>query len=883
MEHLFRRNEFAGDLQDELSLHLDLRARKLEADGVPDAHFAARRQFGNPGAIQDASSQAWGFNGYERFLQDVRQSGRALLKTPGFTAFAVLTLAVGLGINTAIFSVVNGVMLAPLPYREPVRLVSLWEEVSRQDPNELTRGGSQIGRRTPRRSTVSVANLVDYRRSLAFEGLAAYSLTPKNLTGNGTPERLNGETVTAEFFRLLGVQPAIGRDLLPEDDRGDANAVVILTHSFWQRRFGADPAILGRAISLDARSYEVIGVLPAGFQSPQQMAVPGQIDFYVPAAYSKALLEAHGDHEVNVLGRLKPRVEMYTAQAELNVISSQLATQFPNSNNGTRAVIAPLRDDVVSSAKEPLLALLGASGLIVLITCLNIANLLLIRAIGRRHETSVRFALGASRFRVIRQFLAESMLLAAGGCAGGLLFGWAILRVLLALAPAQMPRLANVAMDWRVFGAAAALSVFTGLVFGLAPAWHAAASKAADSLRTATRNSGGRPQVFWRTALTVSEMALSLVLLTGAGLLLKSFVTLIGVDLGFHPDRVVAMNINLPQLRYPESQQRLRFFQELSDRVQALPGVQSAAFANRMPLRGGWGGSVYVDYDPLRIFDLDRQAVNLGYFQTLGITLLRGRLFTPDDREGTSPVAVVDQTFARMAYGDADPIGRHIRIRQNGPWMTIIGVVADIRRGGKSAYLGRQLYIPALQTGLYPAVRLADFAVRTAGDPRDLINAIQQQVWALDKDQPVTGVRTMEEIIDASVAERRFETILLLIFAGMAVGLAMLGVFGVLSYAVRQRTSELGIRIALGAPPLAIIRMVMRQAATLVGIGAVAGLAGAWILSRFLQSLLFQVPPHDFATYAAAVVVLAAAAFAAAIIPARRGANVDPIVALRYE
>jgi putative ABC transport system permease protein len=373
------------------------------------------------------------------------------------------------------------------------------------------------------------------------------------------------------------------------------------------------------------------------------------------------------------------------------------------------------------------------------------------------------------------------------------------------------------------------------------------------------------------------------VLLTGAGLLLKSFVTLLGVDLGFHPDRVIAMNLNLPPLRYPDPARRLRFFQELEERVQPLPGVQSVAFANRMPMRGSWGGSVYADYSGDRYFDVDRQAVNPGFFRTLGISLVRGRLLTADDRAGSPPVAVVDQAFARQVFGADDPIGRRVRNGSKAPWVTIIGVVTDVRRQGKFAPVSPQIYLPAMQTELYGAVRLADFAVRTGGNPRDLLNAIQQQVWAIDKDQPVTAVRTMAEVVDASVAERRFQTVLLTIFAGLAVGLATLGVFGVLSYAVGQRTPELGLRIALGASPGGIVLMVLRQAGKLIGLGAAAGLAGSWMLSRFVASMLFQVRLHDPATYVGAVAALAAVSFAAAFIPARRGARVDPIVALRYE
>jgi predicted permease len=624
-------------------------------------------------------------------------------------------------------------------------------------------------------------------------------------------------------------------------------------------------------------------VLPAGFRSPIDLVVRRAL-FYIPAAAPRAMLRAHGDHDWDVIGRLKPGVSAATAQAQLEAVTAQLARRYPSSNNGIRAVIGPLRDDIAGKMRTPLLVLLGASGLVVLITCVNIANLLLVRAMARRHETSVRFALGASRYRAMRQFLAESLLLAAGGCAAGLALSEAMLRGLLALGGTNVPRVDDIGMDWRVFAAGAILATLTGLAFGLAPAWHATAGKAADALKTASRNTGSRTQMLGRATLTAGEVGLSLVLLTGAGLLLKSFVTLMGVDLGFRPDRVLAMNISLPPLRYPTPEARLRFFQDLERRVGALPGVESVAYANRMPLRGGWGGSIYPDFAPNRYIDgVDRQAVSPGYFRSLGIALLRGRLFTDADAGPAPPVVIVDDTLARKLFGDGDAVGRHVKIYSDQPWRTIVGVVSNIRRGGKDKEVAPEVYFPAGQPDAYQRVNLADFAVRSAGDPRRLANAIRQQVWAIDADQPVTDVQTLEETLDAAAGQRRFETVLLLIFAGLAVGLATMGVFGVLSYAVSQRTPELGIRIALGARPGGIVAMVLRQAGLVVGAGVALGLAASLAFSRLLTSLLFHVKATDLWTYAAAVGVLLAISLAAALVPARRGARVDPMRALRWE
>jgi putative ABC transport system permease protein len=881
-----RRNREAADLQEEMRLHMELRARRMEERGLSEenARFAARRQFGNPAALQDASAEHWGWQSWDRLAQDVRQAFRTLRKSPGFAAFAVLTLAIGLGMNSAIFSVVNGVMLRPLPYPDPERLVSLWEENTKPDIQDFSSHGSNFSQTTARRTTVSMANLLDYRKQTeAFEGLAAFESPSKNLTGLGAPERIPGAAVTANFFRVVGVSPQVGRDFLPEDDSPGADAVVIVSHDFWQQRMGGDPVVLGRMLRLNDQPYRIIGVLPAGFRSPIDLVVR-RAQFYLPAAAPRAMLASHGDHDWDVIGRLKPGVSVATAQAQLDAVTAQLARRYPASNDGIRAAIGPLRDDIAGKMRTPLLVLLGASGLVVLITCVNIANLLLVRAMARRHETSVRFALGASRYRAMRQFMAESLLLAAAGCAAGLALGEAMLRGLLALGGTKIPRIDDIGMDWRVFAAGALLATLTGLAFGLAPAWHATAGKAADALKTASRNTGSRTQMLGRAALTAGEVGLSLVLLTGAGLLLKSFVTLMGVDLGFRPDRVLAMNIALPPLRYPTPEARLRFFQDLERRVGALPGVESVAYANRLPLRGGWGGSVYPDFSPDRYIDgVDRQAVSPGYFRSLGIALLRGRLFTDSDAGTAPPVAIVDDTLARKLFGDGEAVGRHVRIYSGQPWRTVVGVVSNIRRGGKDKDLAPEIYFPTGQTDAYQRVNLADFAVRSAGDPRPLANAIRQQIWAIDADQPVTDVETLEEEVDTAAGQRRFETVLLLIFAGLAVGLATIGVFGVLSYAVSQRTPELGIRIALGASPFGILAMVLRQAGLLVGAGIAAGIAGSLVFSRYLASLLFQVKPTDLWTYGAAVGALLAISLAAALIPARRGANVDPITALRYE
>jgi len=547
--------------------------------------------------------------------------------------------------------------------------------------------------------------------------------------------------------------------------------------------------------------------------------------------------------------------------------------------------ISLLRDDIIKDATSAMWALLGASGLLVLITCVNVANLLLVRAAGRRKESSVRLAVGASRLRLIRQSMAESLLVAAAGCAAGIALGRLVMGALVALAPAAIPRIHSVAMDWGVFAVAAAVATLTGFAFGMAPAWQTSQAHPVEALKTAARGTAARAQVRWRAALTVTEVALSLVLMVGAGLLLRSFAAITGVDLGFQPGHVLAMNINLPDLRYKTEAARVQFFDELERRVRALPGVQQVAYANRMPMRGSWRSGFQLENGPDHSLNpevtADFQAVNSGYFETLGIALLRGRRLTPHDREGEPPVAVVNQAFSRAFLNGADPLGRVFRYSHN-MRVQIVGVVTDIRRGGKAADVLPEVYLAAAQTSLYP-VHVADFAVRASGDPLLLVNAVRQQVLAIDKDQPVTNVRTMEEIIDASVAERRFQTFLLLVFAAVAVALALIGIYGVLAYSVAQRTQELGIRIALGANPRSVIALVLRQAGVLIAAGIALGVLGSLALTRYVQSLLFHVHTTDWRTYAAAIALLAAAGGLASLVPAIRGASVDPMIALREE
>ena len=811
-------------------------------------------------------------------MNDLRYSLRLLSKSPGFTLTAIVTLALGIGVNSGIFSIIDAVMLRPLPYTDPGRLVSIWESYT-QMPSVMKSSGA--GRR-PGRTTVSPANLVDYQAGAkAFAGIAGHDFAAMNLTGAGSPERIWGERITSNYFDVLGVQPQFGRGLLAEEDRPGAPNVAVISHELWERRFGLDPNLIGNSIQLDGVKYRVVGIMAPGFQSPAQFGFSDHLQFFVPAAYPADLLASHGDHEINVVARLAPGATIPQAQAELDAISKRLAEQFPKSNTGIKTAMAPLADDIARGVRTSLLVLLGAVGLILLIACANLANLLMVRAAGRQREISIRMALGASRARIIVELMIQSLVLSAFGCAAGLALGNWTRQLLVRLAPSGIPRLDSAGIDSRVLLFTLALSCLTGILFGLFPALQVSTARPVESLKSNERSVAGGAILRWRSILMSAEIALSMMLLIGAGLLLRSFVALNAVDLGFATEHVLAMNVNLPDAHYKTPEQRAAFFDDLTDRVTALPGVIAAGVSNRMPLRGGWSGSFQIEglNDDS---DADLQAVSPGYFQTLGLSLTRGRLLTPADRNGAPLVAIVNAAFVRSLLNGQDPLGRRARRHKDAPWFTIVGVVSDLRRDGKAGAVNPEIYFPAAQTNLYP-VRLADFAFRASGDPKALIVAVEQQIWAIDRDQPVTSVKTLDQVISDSAAERRFQTILLALFAALALGLALVGVYGVIAYSVSQRTGEIGLRIALGAARGDILRLVIGHAMLRVAAGIAAGVLGAYGLSRSLATMLFAIKPTDPPTYVAVAALLSLIALAACYVPARRATKVDPMVALRYE
>jgi putative ABC transport system permease protein len=884
LSELVRRRAVDAELSEEVQSHIDHLTDEYVRRGLARdaARRAAVRDFGGVESAKESVRDARGIRPLETLMQDTRYAMRLLIKSPTFSIVAILTLALGIGANTAIFSLVDAVMLRPLPYQQSGRLVSIWERETGTDDENTSSGASFSSQ--PNRSTVAPANLVDYQTAKSFAGLAGVAASGVNLTGAGNPEHLTGEEVTWNYFDVLGARPALGRVLQTQDDHPGAEDVIVLGDALWRRRFNADPSIVDRSITLDGLPVRVIGVMPKEFRGVTTFAAATNVvDYWVAARYPIELLQSHGDHEIGVIGRLRDGVRLDEARRDLDAISLDLARRFPKSNAHMRAVVDPLVGDLVRNARTSLWAMFAMVGVILLIACVNVANLLIVRGVSRKREIAIRLALGADRRRIARELLTQSLLLSLiGGAVGLALSAWTR-QLLVALAPANLPRLDQVTLDLRVLAAGFVLALITGLLFGVLPAWQASRERPVDALRSTERVVAGTSVMRWRNALMAVEVALSAILLVGAGLTFRSLSAMNDVPLGFRTDHVLVMNVSLPNPKYSLPDDRFAFFDRLAERLQAIPGVEHAAFANRLPLRGGWSSGFLIDGvppPPAGFFECDFQAVNTGYFDVFGIPATRGRLLQRSDIKGAQPVAVVSEAFARQLLNGADPIGRAIRRGPNAPLITIVGVVGDVRRAGKLEQLQPQVYLPAAQTGSYP-VRLADVAVRTSGDAKALVPQFQQAIWSIDPGQPVTSVLMLDDVLFQRGAAQRFRALLFGMCALLALVLSLVGVYGVVSYAVSQRTPEMGGRMALGAARGDILRWLVGGTAGLVAGGAITGLVLARLLAHTLDSLLFGITSSDTATYVAAAASLSVVAIGAAMLAARRATLIDPSRALR--
>jgi putative ABC transport system permease protein len=813
--------------------------------------------------------------------QDLRFGARMLLKQPGFTLIAVLTLALGIGANTAIFSIVNAVLLRPLPYQQPDRLVAVWESDKRKVEGQ---------------SSMAYPNFYDLRaQNQSFEQMASYYTNNVVLTGIATPVNLRSAIVSAELFTLLSNQPERGRWFLPEEGKPGSSTgrAVMISHGLWQRLFSGDLNIIGRSVMLDGKPYNVVGVMPAGFQFPIE---PNPIEIWLTSAIDgeksdpqdAAQDEQRGSHFINVIGRLKPKVSLAQAQADVSLIAAKLENQFPDTNTQRGIKLIPYHNNLVADYHTALWIILGAVGCVLLIACANVANLLLARATTRYKEIAVRVALGANRWRIVRQLLTESLALSLIGGVLGLLLAWWGTAALVRLIPEDLPRLSEIGMNYRVFGFTLLMSAVTGIVFGLAPALQASKIELTEALKEGGRAGGSSGRARLRNSLVVAEIAVAMILLVSAGLLLKTFRKLQQVDLGFNPSQVLTASVEIPGARYPQPEQSAAFYKTLVEKLKALPGVESASAIAPQPLSGDTfvipfeveGRSFPKGTRPSAHF----RAIGADYFNTMKISLVAGRDFTPRDDEKSPPVIIVNEAFAQKHFPGESPLGKHVKpgtaIEGEPQWRAIVGVVKNVKhRQALRRDYEPEYYFPHAQMPLGSM----NLVIRTKNDPTGLVAVIQREVNLLDKDVPVYRTKTLDQYLGVAVAQPKFNTLLLTLFAGLALLLTAVGLYGVIAYSVAQRTQEIGVRLTLGAQTSDVVKLVLRQGLLLTALGLVIGVGAAFALTRLMTELLYGVTPTDPLTYTVIALLLTLVALLACWIPARRAAKVDPLVALRCD
>jgi predicted permease len=863
------------ELAREIESHLALLQEEFERRGLPpdEARLAARRAYGGVEQAKELHREARSFVWIEQCFKDLRYGGRNLLRTPMFTLVAVITLALGIGANAAIFSVVNAVLLRPLAYKDPDRLVTLLHIFS---------------------NPVAVANYIDWRdQSRSFEAMGAAEYWSPNLTGTDPPEHLLGLRMTQNLLPMLGVEPLLGRVFLPGEDQTGAEHEVVLSHRLWQRRFNSDPNVLGKSIVLDGQGYTVIGVMPIEFKFAPFWAIHAEL--WAPLVFGDRI-HNRGGNSLRVFARLKPGVTLQQARAEVATITARLEKQYPGTNRDV--FVTPLKENVVGKVETPLLVLLGAVGFVLMIACANVAHMLLARTADRQKEIAVRTALGAGRWRVMRQFFTENLLLAALGAAAGLLLAMWGTRALVLLSPAKLPRVDMVAIDTPVMLFLLGVTVLTALAFGLAPAWHAAIGNLSGALKEGGRGgTDGIRRNRLRSFLVASEFALAFILLIGAGLMIRSFFALQSVDSGFNPHRVLSMVVSVAGSNEADAERRALFYRQLLDRVRALPGVESAGGINHLPLAGDiWGWSFDIEGRPKPRPGESPGAVYRvvmpGYFETMRLPVLRGRAITERDDARVPGVVLINERAASRYWPGEDPIGKRISFEADEYklpiWLTVIGVVKNAKQSDWADDIDPEAYLAALQNrdflgAVGSHIAYLTLVVRTSGDPAALAASVKRTVWSFDRNLPISEVVTMDRVVADATAEPRFEMLLLGVFAAIALLLAAVGIYGVMSYSVSRRTHEIGIRISLGASRADVLRMVVRQGMVQALAGTAAGVAGALLLSRLMAGMLYGVRPTDPATFAAVGIALGLAALAATGVPARGATRIDPMVALRHE
>ena len=865
---LTRKDELDEELDEELRFHLERDTEQNMKSGMTpeDARYAALRSFGGVDQSKEECRSARGVGLIDNLVRDVSYSGRVLSKSYAFTIVVVLTLALGIGANTAIFSFANGILLRPLPYPQSDRLVVL-DETSRKE------NGNVIGGAYP--------NFLDWRaQNTVFEGIATHFGTSRfAMSAGGSPSEIRGSRVTYGLFELLHVSPILGRTFTFEEDRPDDDAVVILGYDLWQRSFGGNPNVIGQKVLISSRPRTVVGVMPRGFRFPEVS------ELWVPLAVTDKIY-TRNDHGLETIARLKDGVTIAQAQAEMNNIAAHIEEQNPVTNEGLGVKVTSLHENLSGSYREALLILLGVVGCVLLVACVNVANLMLARATARQREFALRAALGASRWRIMRQLLLESLLLAvAGGALGFVLSLWA-LHLLLKAIPGDLPVWMNFSLDLRVLGFTLAITLLTGLIFGAMPALQTSRVDLNDTLKEGGRgNSGARNRA--RSLLVVSEIAMSLVLLVGAGLMIQSFLRLRQVNIGLNPKNVLTATVLLPRAKYTGEDQRSAFFKQLIERVRSLPGVEVASATGTLPLGGSdWGRSLTVEGLPVvsvgHAPSVQHTVVTPGYFRTMGITLLAGRDFNDADTMKSPNVTIIDERLARQYWPNQSPLGKRVRFgppEDNEPWFTIVGVVSAVRHQRVQEETRMSVYLPHQKIPIGGMSLVA----RTAVDPHEFIGAVRREVAQLDPDLPVSEVATMEEVVAESIWQPRLYALLFAVFASGALLLALIGIYGVMAFLVQTRTHEIGVRMALGATARDVFRLIVGRGMKLTAVGVVIGVGGAIALTRLMHSLLFNTSATDPFTFILIALLLSVAAFLACYIPARRAAKVDPLVALRYE